>query len=419
MARACSQTARSSIRPTASLIWCTIRSSKGSAIFIRQSTLEALKFLILFSSSTARFGRSGQVAYAAANEALNKWAQQQSVQLPHCRVVSYNWGPWAGGMVNDSLRTVFEKEGLSLIPLEAGARLVVDEIRRGGSGTGRDCCPRGFEHGGRRARASATTHGRTPAASERLDTVFRRTVDVDSLPVLASHVIDGHAVLPMAIILEWLAEGAVHRNPGLVVCGLDNLQLFKGVIIGKNHEPRARDPRRQGRTGDGHFVVPTELEGHSPSGREVAHARANVVLADRYATHPRTLAEASPCPIHARTTKFTRPSCSTGRPCKASSGVDGLAERTIAGWVATSPAPSEWLEQPLRNAWLTDPLAIDSAFQLVVLWCRERLGANSLPTAIGGYRQFRRHFRPRACTSSPRSVQASSASQGRRRHRVS
>ena len=34
---------------------------------------ECLKILVLFSSSTARFGRSGQVAYAAANEYLNKW----------------------------------------------------------------------------------------------------------------------------------------------------------------------------------------------------------------------------------------------------------------------------------------------------------------------------------------------------------
>ena len=34
-----------------------------------------LRVLVLFSSSTARFGRTGQVAYAAANEVLNKWAQ--------------------------------------------------------------------------------------------------------------------------------------------------------------------------------------------------------------------------------------------------------------------------------------------------------------------------------------------------------
>src|SRR4029077_17843064 len=62
------------------------------------------------------------------------------------------------------------------------------------------------------------------------------------------------------------------------------------------------------------------------------------------------------------------------------------------GWATTAPDPAEWLDRPLRSAWLTDPLAIDCAFQLVVLWCREHLGANSLPTAIGGYRQYRRTF---------------------------
>ena len=62
------------------------------------------------------------MAYAAANEYLNKWAQQAAIRLPDCRVVSFNWGPWAGGMVGDALRTVFEKEGLHLIPPAAGAR---------------------------------------------------------------------------------------------------------------------------------------------------------------------------------------------------------------------------------------------------------------------------------------------------------
>ena len=97
---------------------------------------DALEFLLLFSSSTARFGRAGQVAYAAANEHLNKWAQQAAIRLPDCRVVSFNWGPWAGGMVGDALRSVFEKEGLHLIPPEAGARLVIDELQDGDAGPG-------------------------------------------------------------------------------------------------------------------------------------------------------------------------------------------------------------------------------------------------------------------------------------------
>ncbi len=126
---------------------------------------ESLEFLILFSSSTARFGRAGQVAYAAANESLNKWAQQQAVRLPHCRVVSYNWGPWAGGMVKDALRPLFEKEGLTLIPPAAGARLVVEEAGSDGAGpveivvlaepaAGRSSEPRGSRAGGAPARAA-------------------------------------------------------------------------------------------------------------------------------------------------------------------------------------------------------------------------------------------------------------------------
>ena len=72
--------------------------------------------------------------------------------------------------------------------------------------------------------------------------------------------------------------------------------------------------------------------------------------------------------------------------------VEGCGETTVAAWVATAPPPASWMERPIRQAWLTDPLAIDAAFQVVVLWTRERLGANSLPTAVASYRQCRRKF---------------------------
>ncbi len=88
-----------------------------------------LRALALFSSSTARYGRAGQVAYAAANEALNKAARREAARRPGCRVVAINWGPWDGGMVTPSLRPLFEAEGIGLIPLQDGARLLVEELR--------------------------------------------------------------------------------------------------------------------------------------------------------------------------------------------------------------------------------------------------------------------------------------------------
>ena len=232
---------------------------------------EALRLLILFSSSTARFGRAGQVAYAAANEVLNKWAQQQSVRLPHCRVVAYNWGPWAGGMVKDALKPMFKKEGLSLIPLDAGARLVVEGTREATPGPVEVVVLAEPLTAARPSPDCSERDAPTPVLPARqLDTVFRRAVNVESLPVLASHVIDGHAVLPMAIIMEWLAEGAVHRNPGLVVCGVDQLKLHKGLIVDTKHsanvEVRVGKASRDGN----HFVVPVELRGTLPNGREVA-----------------------------------------------------------------------------------------------------------------------------------------------------
>jgi len=365
---------------------------KGLAHLFEAIDPASLSFLILFSSSTARFGRSGQAAYAAANETLNKWAERQAVSLPHCRVVSYNWGPWAAGMVKDKLRPLFEKEGLTLIPPAAGARLVVEEMGSAGAGPVEIVVlaePEPAERATARARPETAP---ARAAEGKLETVFRRTVDVESLPVLASHVIDGHAVLPMAIMMEWLAEAAVHRNPGLVVCGLDDLRLFKGVIL-NDHQPATVHVRAGTAVrNDGGFIVPVELRGTLPSAREVAHARADVVLADRHATAARRLAGGALHPYPMSRDEVYQSVLFHGRALRGIEQIEGWGERSIAGWVSAAPAPSEWIDRPLRSAWLTDPLAIDCAFQLVVLWCSEQLGANSLPASIGGYRQFRRSF---------------------------
>jgi acyl transferase domain-containing protein/NAD(P)-dependent dehydrogenase (short-subunit alcohol dehydrogenase family)/acyl carrier protein len=351
----------------------------------------SLKFLVVFSSSTARFGRVGQVAYAAANEYLNKWAQLQSARLPSCRVVSFNWGPWAGGMVTDALRTLFEKEGVGLIAPRDGGKLVAD-LAAGSESRAVEVVVLAEAKPALNSSSASPAKSLPPSRDENLATVFRRSVDCESLPVLTAHVIDSHAVLPVAMILEWMAEGAVHRNPGLAVCGVDEFRLFKGVILSDGRGATVDlCAGKAVRRGD-QFVVPVELRGTLANGRDVAHARASIVLGEERGADARRIVDAPLSTYPRARTAIYQAVLFHGPAMQAIESVEGCGERAIAGWVSTAPQPSEWIDQPVRATWLIDPLAVDGAFQLVGLWTRERLGYNSLPTALGTLRQFRREY---------------------------
>jgi hypothetical protein len=76
-------------------------------------------------------------------------------------------------------------------------------------------------------------------------------------------------------------------------------------------------------------------------------------------------------------------------------GIDAIHACSAAGITARvrcAPAPLAWVLQPIRSAWLGDPLVMDCAFQLMILWSFENSGAGSLPTCVKHYRQYRRSF---------------------------
>ena len=49
--------------------------------------------------------------------------------------------------------------------------------------------------------------------------------------MLRSHVIDGRAVVPASLVLEWLVQGALQRNPGLAFLGVDDFAILKGAVL--------------------------------------------------------------------------------------------------------------------------------------------------------------------------------------------
>jgi hypothetical protein len=318
---------------------------------------DGLKFMALFSSSTGRFGRTGQVDYAVANEVLNKLARQQAALNPACRIVSINWGPWDGGI---------------MAPPGPPSEVVV--------------------LGGRSGREPVADQGLlSPSAP--LTTAFELELSIERHPFLASHVMDGKAVLPMAMIVEWLAHGALHGNPGLKFHGFDDLRVCKGVIFDREQPCTLRVLTGKAQKRDAFHHVPVELQSTAPDGRHTLHARAEILLATRLPEGIRSITETATKPYPRQEEDvYNQGVLFHGPDLQGIERVSGCSGEGIVAAVKSAPAPSQWIKSPLRNSWLTDPLALDSSFQLMILWSSEKYGKGSLPCFAGRYRQFQEAF---------------------------
>jgi hypothetical protein len=136
-----------------------------------------------------------------------------------------------------------------------------------------------------------------------------------------------------------------------------------------------------------------ELSGIATNGQQFVHSRARIVLAAK-------LPEGKPATERLELQQYSRSIDETYQPDRLFHGPDfhgireviGCANDGIASLVRPAPLPTDWIKQPLRNSWLADPLALDSSFQLMILWSFERYKSGSLPVFAGRYRQYRDSF---------------------------
>ena len=372
-----------------------------------------LKAMVLFSSSTARFGRRGQVDYAAGNEVMNKVARVEAAQRDGCRVVSVNWGPWDGGMVTPGLRTIFADEGIEVIGKESGAAYLLDEIadKDGpaevlilGSGSrvpelgspavsrgdGVDASTNGVGGNGTGAEngGNAAENGAPEASFAELPTVFERTIATDTHEFMTSHVLDGRAVLPAAMTLEWLAHGALHGNPGLRFVGVDDLRVFKGVLVHPNESLRVRICAGKAQKRGDEFLVVAELCSGGSNGRRVLHARASVVLAAKQPDAGTAMVSSDMPALDQSIEKIYAETLFHGPAMHGLLDVESCGDAGLVARCRVAPPPKDWMEEPVRSRWIADPLALDSGLQAMIVWTSDREGKLSLPSRFTRYRQF-------------------------------
>ena len=328
--------------------------------------IRELRLLALFSSSTARYGRVGQSDYAVANEVLNKAAQVLSRRLPECRVASLGWGPWDGGMVDEGLKKLFASEGVGVIGLIDGGEHLVAEARAGG------------------APAETVVIAALPGAKPALPVAYERDLSLETHPFLSAHVISGRAVLPLAMTAEWLAHGALHGHPGLFFSGFEDLRVTKGVTVFPGRSTTIKVHAGAAERRDGMFFVPVELRGEKGS----LHASARVLLGAKRASPPAASLGVKGPAYGRKLDKAYRDVLFHGPELQNLLSVPVCGPEGVVAEVKTSLPPASWMRVPLRDRWLLDPAALYAAFQAVILWTQEQMGAPSLPSFAARYRQY-------------------------------
>ncbi len=328
------------------LVWGT--KVEGLRALLDATTSDPLGWLCLFSSVAARAGNAGQADYAMANEVLNKVAAVEARRRgTTCRVVSIGWGPWEGGMVTPELARLFEKRGVSLLPLRAGAAAFVEEL-------------------GARGDVEVVIGGGTNlAGGDARKVEVEVLVDRATYPQLESHRIQGNVVLPMVIALEWFARVARSLSP--------NGGIFRDVRTVRGVQLGAYD-----RGGDRFRIVAT------PSDRSWALALHDAAGALRYTATfdveppPRTQARPStPEGAAASSDRLYGPKALFHGPdFQVLRDVRIADDRASATVVATSD-----MGWP-AGTWSLDPAALDGALQLGFLFGLERGRGPSLPLGI-------------------------------------
>jgi acyl transferase domain-containing protein/NAD(P)H-dependent flavin oxidoreductase YrpB (nitropropane dioxygenase family)/NAD(P)-dependent dehydrogenase (short-subunit alcohol dehydrogenase family) len=371
---------------------------RSALLLSRKLRLDELSFLVFFSSISGRFGNRGQCDYAAANEVLNKLALSLDRHCPG-RVVSINWGPWESGMVSPELRKQFAQRGVVVVPRSVGRRNMDQELCWGRKGEV-EVLLGGIEDGrwptppAPKATPSEGIGGYpligTGASLSRLadgSVEILRTLDPARDLYLNDHRLDGKPVFPLTMALELMAEAASVGWPDLQVVAMKDLRLLRGLVLEDGPLPVriiAKPLTPPSRAGVEVEVSIVGLEQRGPS-----YYKAMVCLGAGLPTPPpiETLSLTEEVSLPLTLKEVYRKWLFHGPLMAGVAAITGIGANGITGDLIPS-MPEKCLVGGPQGPWILDPVVLDSALQLIIVWSRMHWDMTPLPTRLHSYRRF-------------------------------
>jgi acyl transferase domain-containing protein/NAD(P)H-dependent flavin oxidoreductase YrpB (nitropropane dioxygenase family)/NAD(P)-dependent dehydrogenase (short-subunit alcohol dehydrogenase family)/acyl carrier protein len=367
---------------------------------------QSLKFFVMFSSVSGRFGNRGQADYASANEVLNKLAHKLDRTWPG-RVVAINWGPWhSTGMVTEEAKRQFAAQGVGRIPVVEGARRMIHEVTAAkgqpaevviadlGKNADRYLAPEAepalpFDPQVVAPMGTPDLPLLEGVAMESAEAGLRvyRTFDPDHDRYLADHVLDGKPVVPFAVGMELMAEVARAGWPDMDILEIRDIRMLNGIVIDGAPRPVVVEARPLASNNSGTFQVAVTIR----SGQRLCYSSVVDMGTPNMQETPPKLANghfkpleaAEPLPWGIR--RAYDEWLFHGPIFEAIESIDRIGPLGATGNLRLSD-PKACLAGSPAGSWVTDPVLIDAAFQMQVLWVRKHWNMTILPSTVASWR---------------------------------
>jgi NAD(P)-dependent dehydrogenase (short-subunit alcohol dehydrogenase family) len=367
--------------------------TKTDSIFVLSKKLrpETLKFLVLFSSVAGRFGNAGQCDYTAANDLLNKMAVYLDNRWSG-RVLSVNWGPWAGGgMASAEVQRQFNQRGVALISPSQGSESLDLELRKGYKGESEVVIGEGpWRKAVEYADGDTVSDSDLPLLQNNFSIIkddgfieINRRLDPNQDLYLQDHRLDAKPVLPAAMAIELMAEAAQMGWPEWKITTVGDVRVFKGIVLNEN----SRNVRliAQAKTDLSSSSKNAELECKITDSQqdEIIFYRATLIL-----TKDLPSPQSYEMPIHSGMDPFWTSAEGAyekwlfhGPRFQCIKNIQGISKGGMLSTLVPS-SPKACVANASSGNWLIDPIVIDSGPQLAILWARNYLDITPLPSSF-------------------------------------
>jgi NAD(P)-dependent dehydrogenase (short-subunit alcohol dehydrogenase family) len=365
---------------------------QGAFALVQHLRPESLKFLVFFSSVAGLYGNAGQADYGAANEVLNKIALALDLMWPG-RVVSINWGPWAEiGMASPEVQQRFVERGVELVQPAAGQRMFALELELGAKGDVEVILGAGPWDGVHAGRVPESVtlpflEEVSISAGSRGGLEVMRTFDPARDLYLLDHQLDSRPVVPAAVAMELMAEVGKRGWPDREVRAIKGFRVLNGIVL-KNGSLPIRimaTPETQPAGEEGELAVNVVIK--DPA-EERTFYQAIVLLGKgpaKTSISSRPLDGLRPFPMSVQD-GYER-LLFHGPTLQGIAAVHGISDDRISATLLPS-SPRSLLKGTTAEEWLIDPVIIDGAFQLAILWARLKSDITVLPVRYNSFLRF-------------------------------